>query len=265
MQLDGLDDYVEVPHSATLTVDSEVSVMAWINTSRYSASYTSFQGIMAKGDGLRSYSFYIFNIGEAGLLHLSTTSIDTLVGSASSMGVPLNEWVHVCAMVKDGQHQYYINGVDAGISFPGGPVAQLPGMDDTVPVHIGGTQEGWTRFLGRIDDARIYNHGLTQQEVQTVVNSSPDGPTMLTETALFIMDQVDVGNIAPELEESLLAKIDAALAALGRDNRNAAMVAMNDLRALVNQVEAQTNKKITADVAAEIIRRANAMIVDLGY
>jgi hypothetical protein len=39
---------------------------------------------------------------------------------------------------------------------------------------------------------------------------------------------------------------------------------MNDLKALVNQVEAQTDKKIMPDVAAKIIDRANAIITALG-
>lgn len=87
--------------------------------------------------------------------------------------------------------------------------------------------------------------------------------TMLAGLALFILDEVDSGNIDPELEGSLLVKIDAALAALDRGNPNDAKVAMNDLKALMNQVEAQTNKKITPEVAAEIIQKANAIIADL--
>jgi len=53
---------------------------------------------------------------------------------------------------------------------------------------------------------------------------------MLAEIALFIMDEVDAGNIDAELEGSLLAKVDAALAALDRGNPNDAKVAMNDPR-----------------------------------
>jgi len=87
---------------------------------------------------------------------------------------------------------------------------------------------------------------------------------MLSETAQFIMDEVDSGNVDPELEGSLLAKIDAALAALDRDNPNDAKVAMNDLKALINQVEAQTDKKITLEAVAEIIQQANTIITTLG-
>ena len=61
----------------------------------------------------------------------------------------------------------------------------------------------------------------------------------------------------------MLAKVDAALAALDRGNSNDAKVAMNDLKALVNQVEAQTEKKISEDAATGVISRANEIIEEL--
>jgi hypothetical protein len=65
------------------------------------------------------------------------------------------------------------------------------------------------------------------------------------------------------LEASLLAKLNAATAALDRGNPNDAKVAMNDLKALINQVLAQTDNKITGEVAAEIVERANQIIASL--
>src|SRR4030042_6620249 len=35
LQFDGVDDFVGVPHADILTMDNEVTVMAWINTERY--------------------------------------------------------------------------------------------------------------------------------------------------------------------------------------------------------------------------------------
>ena len=90
------------------------------------------------------------------------------------------------------------------------------------------------------------------------------GAALLDGLRAYILQQVALGNIDAEMEVSLLAKVDAALAALDRRNPNDAKVAMNDLKALVNQVEAQVGKKITAEVAAEIIQRANEIIAELG-
>ena len=86
---------------------------------------------------------------------------------------------------------------------------------------------------------------------------------MLAGLRAYIVEQVGLG-IDAEMEVSLLAKVDAAISALNRGNANDVKVVMNDLKALVNQVEAQTDKKIMPDVAAKIIDRANAIIAALG-
>jgi len=134
----------------------------------------------------------------------------------------------------------------------------VPGTKDTFGWKFGGdTYPNGIRFLGEME--KPYHDWFFQ------TYGIPATPAdMLAGTGLFIMDEVDSGNIAPELEVSLLVKINAALAALDKGNPNAAKVAMNDLKALINQVEALVDKKITPEVAAEVIQRATAIIVVLG-
>ena len=163
LEFDGVDDYVEVPHAPILTVDNEVTVMAWINTGRYiGPTGDDWQGIMAKGSP-RSYSLYT---QVSGALHFSTAGVGTL----SSEQIPLNEWVHVCAMVIGGTHQYYINGEDAGTSGSG---IVLPGAADTATVRIGNSRGANREFLGMIDDVRLYNKALTQDEVIQAMRGDP--------------------------------------------------------------------------------------------
>ncbi|MHC4439548.1 MAG: LamG-like jellyroll fold domain-containing protein [Planctomycetota bacterium] len=158
LQLNGVDEYVEVPHNEILTVDNEVTVMVWINAERHTNPGENWQGIMAKGNP-RSYSLYT-EVGQS--LHFSTGG----VGTVSSMDVPLNEWVHVCAQVIGGSHQYYINGEDAGT---GGSGISLPGASDTSTVLLGDARDGNREFLGIVDDFRIYRRALTQEEVQNAM------------------------------------------------------------------------------------------------
>jgi hypothetical protein len=169
LQLDGVDDYVEVPHAETLTVDREVTVMAWMNTQRHGGPAADYQGIIAKSNDPRSYSLYT---EVSGVLHFSTSSAGAYVGSTSSEQVPLNEWVHVAAMVIGGEHRYYINGEPAG---QGGGGITLPGAADTASVLIGRTHEGSNELLGMIDDVRVYNKALTQQEIRQAMR----GDTLL--------------------------------------------------------------------------------------
>ena len=105
------------------------------------------------------------------------------------------------------------------------------------------------------------NVATTQQKV-TVVPGSP--ANQLANLAKLIQYSVASGGIDPELETSLLAKVAAASQALAKANKSAAMVAMSDLSALVNQVEAQADKKITPEIAAQIIAWANQVITALG-
>jgi hypothetical protein len=166
LQFDGVDDYVEVPHDPSLTVDTEVTVMAWINTERHNSAGGDWQAILAKSNDPRSYSFYTYTNGT---LHFSAGA-SPYIGSNSADQVPLNEWVHVCAMVVEGHHQYYINGEDAGT---GGTGTVLPGTADTAAFRIGLSQEGGNNFLGMIDDVRIYNKALTQDEIQQIMRGDP--------------------------------------------------------------------------------------------
>ncbi len=170
LQFNGVDEFVEIPHADILTVDNEVTVMAWINAERHGGpDAASWQGIISKSNSPRSYSLYT---EASGALHFSTTStvINDYVGTLSSGQVPLNEWVHVAAIVVDGGHVYYINGEPAGTS---GSDIVLPGTDDTSPVVIGRTGEGAGRsFLGIIDDVRIYNEALTQEEIRVIMQGA---------------------------------------------------------------------------------------------
>jgi hypothetical protein len=159
LQFNGVDEYVEVPHNEILTVDNEATVMAWINAERNTYPGENWQGILAKGESPgRSYSFYTQGNGT---LHFSTGN--PFIGTNSSSTVPLNEWVHVCAMVIDDHHQYYINGEDSGT---GGSGINLPGAADTATVVFGNARDASRQFLGMMDDVRIYRRGLTQEEVQ---------------------------------------------------------------------------------------------------
>ncbi len=90
-----------------------------------------------------------------------------------------------------------------------------------------------------------------------------DPPELLTNLGDFVVEPT-AGTVATAMEDPLLAKVDAAQAALTKDNKNAAKVAMNDLGALVNQTQAQTDKKISAAAAARIIDKTNTIIAALG-
>ena len=158
LEFNGESDWVEVPHDESLTVDGDVTVMAWIRTSRHAGPEgAGWQGIIAKGNNPRSYSFYT---ERGGGLHLSVSNFQ---GSNSTHQIPLDQWVHVVAQVDRGVHRYWIDGINRG-NFDLN--ARLPGGTDRAAVRIGNTHENLRTFLGSIDEVRIWNRALSEDEIR---------------------------------------------------------------------------------------------------
>ena len=158
LKFNGTDDWIEVPHDPILTVETSVTVMAWINAERHMGPNNQrWQGIVAKGNSPRSYSFYTESPSEC--LHLSAGGS----GSVCTGKIALNEWQHVVGQVDNGTHRYWLNGEMVG-EF--GDKNALPGAADTSVAYVGTTGEGANRrFLGLIDEVRIWNRALSEEEV----------------------------------------------------------------------------------------------------
>jgi hypothetical protein len=133
---------------------------------------------------------------------------------------------------------------------------------DALPLEPPGIVETAGISLVFRDDNNSTNHWV----ICTLTSLTLAYPTedMLVELGGDIEEGVALGTIEAQMAVSLMSKINAASAALARDNPNDAKVAMNDLKALINQVEAQTDKKIDPDTADAIIEQANAIIAALG-
>ncbi len=188
LQFDGIDDYVEVPHNPVLAMQGQATVAVWINAARHTGPGGSqWQGILAKGGAPRLYNLYT---ESSQVLHFSTGPSGAYIGSLSTGRVPLNEWVHV-GVVVDGRHLYYLNGEPAG---EGGAGATVPG-GGTATFTIGRTDQT-NFFLGMIDDVRIYDAALTQEQIQEAMRGDPVqawGPQPSTGAIVDIRQAVSLG------------------------------------------------------------------------
>jgi len=157
LALNGVDDWVEVSDDPTLSVDDNVTVMAWIYPHRFGGpNGAAWQAIVTKGNNPRSYSFYTVNDAA---LHLS---VGAAKGSNSAKQLSVDRWQHVVAQVDDGVHRYWLNGRSVGAAVV---PEQLPGRRDTAAVRIGASHEASRNFWGRIDEVRIWNRALSEAEI----------------------------------------------------------------------------------------------------
>jgi hypothetical protein len=166
LKFDGVDDYIEVPHSPSLIPTSgTVTVSVWINAERHTGPNNSqWQGILAKGGSPRLYNLYT----EASqTIHFSTGPSGAYIGPLSTGTVPLNEWVHI-AVVCNGRDYFYINGQPAGVAGEG---ATVP-TGGTAVFTIGQTGES-NFFQGMIDEVRLYDLAMTPEEILDLYNGNP--------------------------------------------------------------------------------------------
>ena len=169
IKLNGQSQWIEIMHHESLTVNKSVTVMAWINIERHSGpGGVNWQGIVSKGNSPRSYSLYTHLPTQC--LHLSIGPAGGFGSSTCNTAISLNAWQHVAAQLDNGTHRYWVNGVKVGES--GGKPDAL-GNADTANVRIGTTNEGdgtSRTLLGLIDEMRIWNRALTEEEVIEQMN-----------------------------------------------------------------------------------------------
>ncbi len=157
LAFDGTNSEVVVSDDPTLSVNDNVTVMAWIYPRRFGGpNGATWQAIVTKGNNPRSYSFYTVNDAS---LHLS---VGAFKGSNSEKQLSLNRWQHVVAQVNNGVHWYWLNGKIVGVAVV---PEQLPGRRDTAAVLIGNSHENSRNFSGRIDEVRIWNRALSEVEI----------------------------------------------------------------------------------------------------
>ncbi|PIZ46504.1 hypothetical protein COY32_03180, partial [candidate division WWE3 bacterium CG_4_10_14_0_2_um_filter_41_14] len=149
---DGNNDYATI--NTNLPTLTEGSISMWAKRTAYTGTY---QFLFTDGGsqfemswtGTSNLQFYVNNVS------VSTTS-----------AASLNTWYHIVGTFSEtGNFQrIYINGVLANLStYPG---------DATTAGRYFGSRAGSYPFAGSIDEVKIYNYALTEDEVKIDYNSS---------------------------------------------------------------------------------------------
>jgi len=168
LDFDGIDDYVLVPNSVSLNVDSEITIMAWINSestngprvfvSKWNDNTYDWSYIFKQHNYYDKLRFSLSKSYHSDLIDLTGTSHISTIGN----------WVYVSATYysSTGIAKVYFNGIEDGSSTIG--VNQL--IDSSITdLLIGAVYTGGgitENFAGIIDEVRIYDRALNQSEIQ---------------------------------------------------------------------------------------------------
>ncbi len=162
--MNGTSQNVQVPDSPSLrNFTNQITVTAWINPLDLGNS-NYYRTIVAKfgpGDRKDLYLYLFVNLGAA------------LAGPRGTDWTPnipieIGAWAHV-ALTYDGSTMIlYKNGVPMATLGATGNL-MLPDASSNGPFFIGYNTSWIEYFSGRMDDVRLYNKALSEQQIQDVI------------------------------------------------------------------------------------------------
>jgi hypothetical protein len=148
---------VEIPHSDSFaTITEAVTMEAWVNPANFSAWFS----FGVKGD--ITYGMFINPARYVRIHYSGGSTLDTPANSINA-----NEWTHVVGTYDGTTVRIYLNGevkaeMDASAAIAANASSYV----------IGGTQESRDWFDGMIDEVKLYNRGLTEDEVKESMKGS---------------------------------------------------------------------------------------------
>jgi chitodextrinase len=159
LDFDGTNDSVDIGNWSIS--GSALTISAWVNADDWKANDVRILS-KASDSTEQGHTWMISDSDSYLRFRLKTDgTTDTLI--ASSTTLPTNEWVHIAAVYDGSTMKLYQDGTEVGSMAKTGTLDQ-----NTQPITIGMNPDGTgsNHFDGTIDDLRIYNTALTQQEIQ---------------------------------------------------------------------------------------------------
>jgi hypothetical protein len=161
LRFDGVNDFVNVPNSGSLTLVGRVTVEAWVNRAAVGTQHSIVEKFGNAGTGQGGYDLRI----SAGDRVQFETRDDggRAVTVTGATAIPANTWVHIAGTFDGANNRVFVNGVQDGIVGNG----RAPRAGNTaLKIGARGNDNG-TPMNGGIDDVRIWNVARTAAQITT--------------------------------------------------------------------------------------------------
>jgi hypothetical protein len=170
LSFNGQDNYVEVPNSDSLEIDTNVSIAAWIY---WIDAGDGWQGILSKGPMSGPGENYSLFVNRSGRFFHFVLALDVgrVQQNSPNDSVVSDEWQHVCCTWDGSVTRIYINGE---VAMETDQVATL--IPSNLPLRIGHREASSHYWNGIIDEVRVYDHALTEAEVLAAMEGSKGYP-----------------------------------------------------------------------------------------
>ncbi|HXH09768.1 MAG TPA: LamG domain-containing protein [Alphaproteobacteria bacterium] len=167
LHLDGSNDYVSVPHSLTLSVAGDLTIVGWIYPTNIAKGR---QGILFKHHN-NEYEVIMEATGKISFYHGDGGWED--IAEPAGMVATQNQWNHITITrtMRDKTIRFYLNGSFVGAA----PFTKTP-MTSANRVIIGSRAGAQFYFQGFINDIGIYNRVLSSAEIESVYDGNNTTP-----------------------------------------------------------------------------------------
>jgi len=163
LEFNGSTDSVEIPHSDSLTMSKAFTIEMWVNLA--SPGKTDNQVGMEKG-GWESgeYGLYVYYVpGDASAVQIK--DVPEACGDANSGNLGQNvkdgNWHHLTGMWNGKEIFLYTDGVlDMSVECSGTI------GENSKPLYIAARNGGERFLMGIIDEVRLYNRALSEDEIK---------------------------------------------------------------------------------------------------
>jgi hypothetical protein len=153
----GADDYIEVPHNPNLVMTNAMTISVWINKN----ADVAWQRVIAKSAWPNNDYVLLFN--DAGKVYGSIKTGGVLKYTPVSDSALSNSvWYQVAVTYDNSLFRLYVNGVEQGTATPVSGVIE----NNAGPLRIGSDPCNSDYFNGLIDEARVYNRALSEDEIR---------------------------------------------------------------------------------------------------
>ena len=170
IKFDGNDE-ARIPSSDALTLTGSATVEFWIKPERYNGEWSP---LVFKGTDTASQRQFSVWLNQSGYLHLYTNTNGSGQAVSTAAGsIKLGEWQHVAAVVDrtTNRLRIYINGVEAA----NGGLAAGTALSNSNPLMVGASIEAYPRYVGAIDELRIWNTARSAADISSNKDSILSG------------------------------------------------------------------------------------------